>query len=179
MATHEAPTLHGRRVDLRAYRPDDLERFEAILNEPSVARWWGPPPPGGPGAAWVEDGGQVTFVVEHDDELIGSIQYYEELEPDYRRASIDLFLTTDAQGRGFGTDAIRTVARYLFEERGHHRLTIDPSVANERAIRAYERVGFRRVGVMRFYERGSDGTWHDGLLMDLLAAELTAGGRRK
>jgi aminoglycoside 6'-N-acetyltransferase len=64
------------------------------------------------------------------------------------------------------------VARYLFAERGHHRLTIDPSAANERAIRAYERVGFRPVGRMRQYERGGDGTWHDGLLMDLLVGEL-------
>ena len=34
-------------------------------------------------------------------------------------------------------------------------------------------VGFRPVGVMRRYERGPDGTWHDGMLMDLLADELT------
>ena len=51
-------------------------------------------------------------------------------------------------------------------------MSIDPAAANERAIRAYERVGFRRVGVMRAYERGPDGTWHDGLLMDLLRDEL-------
>jgi aminoglycoside 6'-N-acetyltransferase len=62
--------------------------------------------------------------------------------------------------------------RYLLEERGHHRLTIDPAVANERAVRAYERVGFRPVGVMRQYSRSPDGTWHDGLLMDLLASEF-------
>jgi L-amino acid N-acyltransferase YncA len=42
----------------------------------------------------------------------------------------------------------------------------------EAAIRAYEKVGFRRVGVMRSYERGPDGSWHDNLLMDLLAGEL-------
>jgi aminoglycoside 6'-N-acetyltransferase len=52
-------------------------------------------------------------------------------------------------------------------------MTIDPSAANEGAIRAYERVGFRRVGIQRSYERGPDGTFHDGLLMDLLADELT------
>ena len=105
--------------------------------------------------------------------MVGSIQFAEEDDGDYRSAGIDLFLATDAQGHGLGPDAIRTVARYLFEERGHHRLTIDPSAANERAISAYTRVGFRPVGVMRKYERGPDGTWHDGLLMDLLADELT------
>jgi aminoglycoside 6'-N-acetyltransferase len=92
-------------------------------------------------------------------------------DPDYRHASIDLFLATAVHGRGYGTDALRTLARYLFEERGHHRLTIDPAAANERAIRAYRAVGFRPVGLMRDYERGPDGTWHDSLLMDLLAGE--------
>jgi aminoglycoside 6'-N-acetyltransferase len=172
VGSNEPPTLQGRQVTLRPYRPDDLDRLASILDEPSVARWWGPPPPGGAGAAWVEDGGQVTFVIDHEGSVVGSIQYHEELDADYRSAAVDLFLTTAAQGRGFGSDAIRTVARYLFDERGHHRLSIDPSAANERAIRAYERVGFRRVGVMRSYERGPDGTWHDGLMMDMLAADL-------
>jgi aminoglycoside 6'-N-acetyltransferase len=67
---------------------------------------------------------------------------------------------------------VRTLARQLFDEVGHHRLIIDPAAANERAIRCYERVGFRPVGVMRDYERGPDGSWHDGLVMDLLAGEL-------
>ena len=60
--------------------------------------------------------------------------------------------------------------RYLFEERGHHRLTIDPALANEGAIRCYEAVGFRRVGSSQ-YERTDDGTWRDGLLLDLLAGD--------
>ena len=63
--------------------------------------------------------------------------------------AIDLFLTTDVQGQGIGPDAIRTVARYLIDVRGHHRLTIDPSAANERAIHAYSKLGFRPVGVQR------------------------------
>ena len=57
-------------------------------------------------------------------------------------------------------------------ERGHHRLVIDPAASNARAIRAYEAVGFKPVGIMRMYERGPDGTFHDGLLMDLLTEDL-------
>jgi aminoglycoside 6'-N-acetyltransferase len=90
----------------------------------------------------------------------------------YRHAGIDLFLMTSYQGRGLGTDAVRTLAGYLIHERDHHRLTIDPAADNVAAIRAYEHVGFRPVGIMRSYERGPDGTWHDGLLMELLADEL-------
>ena len=165
-------TLAGRAVRLRPVEPGDADRLQEILDEPSVARWWTPAGADGAAADWLEPGGQVTFVIEHDGAVVGSIQFVEEEEFDYRSAGIDLFLTTTAQGRGLGPDAIRTVARYLLEERGHHRLTIDPSAANERAIRAYTRVGFKPVGVMRQYELGRDGTWHDGLLMDMLAGEL-------
>ena len=56
--------------------------------------------------------------------------------------------------------------------RGHHRFTIDPAAANTAAVRCYRAVGFRSVGVLREYERGPDGSWRDGLLMELLAREL-------
>jgi aminoglycoside 6'-N-acetyltransferase len=110
--------------------------------------------------------------VEVDGAVAGGIQYHEELDPDYRHAGIDVYLGGAFQDRGLGSDAVRLLARWLFDVRGHHRLTIDPSVENPRAIRAYEKVGFRRVGVMRRYERHADGQWHDGLLMDMLRDEL-------
>ncbi len=168
------PTLTGARVTLRPTRADDAERFREILNDPSVARWWGAPRPGVDVADdWLDaDDDTTVFAIELEGIVVGSIQTAEEAEPDYRHASVDLFLATTAQDQGLGTDAIRTLARYLFEVRGHHRLIIDPSAANERAIRAYTRVGFRPVGIMRAYERGPDGTFHDGLLLDLLRDEL-------
>jgi len=49
------------------------------------------------------------------------------------------------------------------------------AAANSQAIRCYTKVGFQPVGVMRAYERGPDGRFHDGLLMDMLAAELRSG----
>jgi aminoglycoside 6'-N-acetyltransferase len=98
--------------------------------------------------------------------------YHEENEPEYRHAGMDISLTTARHGQGLGAETLRVLARHLFDVRGHHRLTIDPAAANERAIRSYESIGFRRIGIMRSYERSPDGTWHDGLLMDLLAGEL-------
>jgi aminoglycoside 6'-N-acetyltransferase len=167
------PTLHGERVTLRPLVEADLDRIRAILAEPAVAQWWGLPGAGDPAADWASgDDETVAFVIEADGEVVGSIQYAEEEDPDYRHAGIDLFLDTDHQGLGLGRDAVRRLARYLFDERGHHRLIIDPAAANERAIRSYASVGFRPVGTMRRYERGPDGTFHDGLLMDLLRDEL-------
>jgi aminoglycoside 6'-N-acetyltransferase len=102
------------------------------------------------------------------------VQYGEENDPDYRHASIDIYVDPEVHGRGIGRDAVRTLARHLVDDRGHHRLVIDPAADNVAAIRCYSAVGFRPVGVMRRYERDTDGKgWHDGLLMDLLAGELT------
>ena len=70
-----------------------------------------------------------------------------------------------------GSDAMRTLIAYLTGGRGHHRLTVDPAAANERAIHVYERLGFRRVGTMRAYERDADGGWRDALLMELVVEE--------
>ncbi|HVA75852.1 MAG TPA: GNAT family protein [Acidimicrobiales bacterium] len=170
-----APTLDGRRIRLRPATVADRDRLREILLEPSVAQWWGPPRPGVDVADdWLEvDRDTVVFAFEFHGGVIGSIQYSEEIEPDYRHAGNDLFVATAWQGMGLGTDAIRTLAHFLFEVREHHRLVIDPSAANERAIAAYRKVGFVPVGVMRAYERGPDGTFHDGLLLDLLADELT------
>ena len=64
------------------------------------------------------------------------------------------------------------MARHLIHDRGHHRLTIDPAAHNERAIRCYEKVGFKRVGIMREYWLDPEGVWRDGLLLDLLAREF-------
>ena len=69
---------------------------------------------------------------------------------------------------------MRALARHLFTVHGHHRIEIDPAADNHAAIRAYSKVGFRPVGITRRSERGPDGTWHDALLMDLLAEELAA-----
>jgi aminoglycoside 6'-N-acetyltransferase len=164
--------IAGKRVVLRRLTPDDKTRLRAILAEPEVARWWAPHGPD-EAADGLFDEGEVVYAIVVNEAVVGAIEFSEENEPDYRYAGIDLFIDAAHQGRGLGRDAIRAMARYLFEERGHHRLTIDPAAANDRAIRAYRRVGFRPVGIMRAYERGPDGTWHDGLLLDLLEGELT------
>lgn len=84
---------------------------------------------------------------------------------------MDIAVATEWHGRGIAADALRTLARHLIDDLGHHRVVIDPAADNARAIACYCKVGFQPVGVMRQYEL-LDGTWHDGLLMDLLANDL-------
>ena len=108
------------------------------------------------------------MAIELEGRVIGLIQVFEEPDPMYRHAGIDLFLSTAQQGRGLGREAVSLVVEQLLGEGGHHRITIDPAADNQRAIRCYTSVGFRPVGVMRRYERGADGSFHDGLLMELV-----------
>jgi len=155
-------------VLLRPAHADDARALADILVQPEVARWWGH---NDIESVREEIDAQPSFVIVVDGSPAGWLQVHEELEPDYPSVAFDIALTTDLHGRGYGQEALRVAIRH-FIERGHHRFTIDPAVDNERAIRSYTRVGFRAVGVMRAYERAPDGTWRDGLLMDLLAAEL-------
>lgn len=166
--------IHGDLVRLRPLRADDEQAIVGIIAAPENAEWW-------PGydedrtrrEYFAEpDGESVHYAVEVDGAVVGMIQSYEETDPDYRHAGIDITLSPSATNRGIGTDAVRALARHLFEREGHHRLVIDPAAANARAIRCYEKVGFRPVGVMRAYEADGRGGWRDGLLMDLLRSDL-------
>lgn len=164
------PRLQGANVTLRPLAEPDLEPLAEIIREPSVARWWGESDEPErlrdnlrmDGAAWA---------IEAEGELVGWLGVTEETEPEYRHVGLDISLTERMQGRGLGPDALRTAIRWFADERGHHRFTIDPNAANERAVRAYSAVGFKPVGITRRSEL-VDGEWTDGLLMDLLIDEL-------
>jgi len=158
-------------LTLRRLVPADALEVLRIVQTPAVARWWGPPDPGFP---LTDDPESVRLTIVVDGRVGGLIQYWEERDPMYRHAAVDVFLDPPLRGRGLGTEAVRRVVALLIGERGHHRITIDPAAANARAIKAYEKVGFRVVGTMRQYERDADGDgWHDGLLMELLADDLS------
>ncbi len=166
------PSLRGRRVLLEPVGESHIEALRRILATPEVRARWGDEA-GSPSWPFDDPTSQRFAILLTAGEVVGMIQYGEENEPGYRHASIDIFVDPAEHNHGIGRDAVATLARHLFDDLGHHRITIDPAADNEPAIRCYTAVGFRPVGVMRAYERDHTGEgWHDGLLMDLLAAEL-------
>ena len=171
--TDETHSIPGARVVLRPLAAADIPRLTQIVNEPGVREWWWGYDEGRMLADTLEAESVTPFAIELEGELIGLIMYEEELDPRYKFATIDVTVDAAHVNQGLGTDALRTLARYLIEERGHHHIMIDPAAANARAIAAYRKVGFKPVGVMRCYELGPEGEWRDALLMDLLAEELT------
>jgi aminoglycoside 6'-N-acetyltransferase len=165
--------LQGSIVRLRLASRSDIPDLVRIRRTPEVYEHWR----GGDDmvAAVEEDFAEsdvTKYVILLEDRVVGWIQWEAEEEPDYRHASMDIYVDPAVHGRGVGTDAVRTIARHLVLDHGHHRLTIDPAVHNAAAIRCYTKVGFRPVGVTRMSERGPDGTWHDNLLMDMIADEF-------
>lgn len=164
--------LVGPRVVLTACRTDHHQRLREIHLQPEVVRWWQLPDDGWP-ADPEPDTHSSTIMV--DGQVAGFLQWYAEGGEEFLRAGLDLFLDPVLHGRGLGTEAVRLMCAHLVDERGFHRLVIDPEAANTAAVACYAKVGFRPVGVMRQYSRDRHGTWRDGLLMDLLAAELVRG----
>jgi aminoglycoside 6'-N-acetyltransferase len=167
-------TITGDQVTLRPVAPEDIDSLVTIFAEPAIAEWW-------PGYdrtritdEFLDDDDPDTsiYIIELDGEVTGIIQCYEESDPEYKSASIDIAVGTRWHGAGLAVDALQTLIRDLVDRRGHHHITIDPAVENGRAIACYKKVGFKPVGVLRQNEKGADGTFHDALLMDLLADDL-------
>src|SRR5262245_54902203 len=122
--------LDGRLVTLRPATEADVPALAAIRRTPEVYAWWR----GGEDLDRevrddLADGESTTYAVLHDQRVVGAIQFSEETDPDYRHASIDIYLDPSVHGRGLGTDAVRTLARHLLTDGGHHRVTIDPAEA--------------------------------------------------
>jgi len=121
------------------------------------------------------------FIIEWQGRGVGEIDYHHPYaDTDYLwSAGIDIFIgEPDARNRGVGTEAVRTMLKYLFEVKHVHRVTIDPEVRNARGIRSYEKAGFRLDGVLRHNDLFSDGRYVDTHFMSILEDEWPAARAR-
>lgn len=150
-----------RRVEFRALETADLPMLHEWLSRPHVVQWWTPTPTRAEvdteyGA--IIDGTDPTrvWIAQLDGEPIGYIQSYRPVdthgdgwwldEHDEGVRGIDQFLADSTQlGQGIGTAMVRAFVEKLFEDPRVTRIQTDPSPANGRAIRCYEKAGFRAV----------------------------------
>jgi aminoglycoside 6'-N-acetyltransferase len=114
-------------------------------------------------------------VIEAEARPVGYLQYYRveehweyELEDqELDTWAIDLFIgEPELWGRGIGTQALGLIIEHLFCGLGAEQIVIDPQMDNERAVRAYEKCGFRKVKLLPEHEL-HDGEWHDCWLMEI------------
>jgi aminoglycoside 6'-N-acetyltransferase len=151
--------LRGERVVVRPATAADSHLLAGWHRDPEVARFWD-------GETFTEEeiverlrrDDVDAYVVESDGEPVGYLQAWFEAAA----CGLDMFLVPAARGRRLGPDAARTLARHLLDT-GHDRVTADPYLWNDGAIRAWERAGFRRVE-----ERAADDDHpHPWLLLEL------------
>ena len=110
------------------------------------------------------------YLVTHDASgAVDGLAIMTEYSPRFRWYELARFVIA-RPGEGRGSDVLVPVITYLFDRLNAHRIQLDAYADNERAIRAYERVGFRREGVRRAAV-SRDGAWVDLVLMALLENE--------
>ena len=175
--------IDGNLVRLRPIRRSDLPYLRAWHDDPEVMRHWGQSCPlvredqfeddlAGRFARFGESGYFALVPKEPADAPpIGRLEW-EGLDRLNRSAEVMILIGDPAYwGRGFGTDALVTLLRYLFQVQGLNRVTLMVLSWNERAIRSYEKAGFVIEGVLR-EDVYDDGRYHDQTVMGILRREF-------
>jgi RimJ/RimL family protein N-acetyltransferase len=149
-------------LDFRAMTAEDLPLMRRWLDMPHMREWWGEPESELSHIKDMIEGRDTTrpFIFSLGGEPIGYIQYWfighhqndtwladnpwlAELPPE--TIGVDLSIgEPENVSRGFGSQALRTFVESLVRE-GHRTIIIDPDPANARAVRAYEKAGFRVI----------------------------------
>lgn len=173
------PVLQTQRLSLRAPHPHDVDSRLAMGRDPDIYRLLGAhveglaPMTRNLAEAWVAQiaAHPAAWVISHNDRAIGEVALDNAVDSD-RRASIAIaILDKNSLGQGFGSEALRAVCGFAFTTLRLHRLSVRVIAFNERAIKSYEKVGFRREGLERESAHVGD-AWHDDVLMGLLARDF-------
>ena len=169
-------------VCLRPAREDDLPMLEALTQDPKRTgefEWFGWYELRRWRQGWEEnrligpDGG--TLVVTRDDEALGLVNWRRcpVTVPTSYSWEIGIILLPEARGRGYGAQAQRVLARYLFAHTTVHRIWAGTEVDNIAEQRSLEKAGFTREGVTRA-TGWRDGAWRDGVTYSLLRTDPLA-----
>jgi len=173
--------LEGERVRLRPMEERDLPRFVEWLADRDVTRWlaaMGEPPTLDDEREWYkrrrEDPESVMWSIETiDGELAGTVEL--RLTPRAKRAEMGIAIQDKSLwGQGLGTDTVRLVLEYAFEDLQLNRVELTTDEENTRAIRCYEKCGFAREGLLRQH-RLIDGRFGNTLSMAVLRDEWEKG----
>lgn len=176
----DRPLLRGEKVWLRPLEERDMGAIVAGINDSEVGGLAGYKAPMSMDQVkgWLEHNnekakkGEAFFyaVCElGDDRFIGTV-WLKDVDYWHSSAELAIFMDRDHIGAGFGTDAQRVLLNFAFTAVGLNRVWLTAYAANTRAIRSYEKLGFRHEGLMRQSWRGPRGL-EDSVLMAILAEE--------
>jgi UDP-4-amino-4,6-dideoxy-N-acetyl-beta-L-altrosamine N-acetyltransferase len=169
----------GEKSHLRAIEREDIPTFVRWLNDPEVRHYLNLYLPLSKAqeeewfAAHLRDDSSRVFTIETEDGVaIGNIGLHD-LDWKNRSALLGIVIAEkEYWGQGYGSDAITALLRFAFGEMNLHRIWLAVFDFNERAIRCYEKCGFRHEGRAR-EAMFRDGRYHDALQMAILQQEFT------
>ncbi len=181
----ERPLLRGERVWLRPLEERDMPAYVSGINDSEVGglAGYGMPMSIGQAEEWLKHVGEKAqrgeghfFAVCElgDDRFIGTV-WLKDINLHFGSGELAIFMDHDHIGAGWGTDAQRALLTFAFVTLGLERVFLTVYASNQRAIRSYEKLGFRREGVMRRSWRGPRGL-EDSLLMAVLRDEWLEAG---
>ncbi|MEX0749817.1 MAG: GNAT family protein [Dehalococcoidia bacterium] len=177
--------IEGTTVNLRAPDMSDLERNHRWINDREVARYLG-----GQARylmsmaaeeAWMrgvceqlQSYDRVFLAIEtKDGRHIGNTNFFGAI-PEQRRAELGIMIgEKECWSQGFGTDALRTLVRFGFDEMNFNRIVLQVFSYNPRAIACYRKLGFVEEVRMR-QDMWHEGAYHDTIVMGLLRDEYFA-----
>ncbi len=172
----------GRRIYFRPLEVEDFEVLQGFANDPENQQYvtLHRPLSRVQEREWLEGLGkkesEVVFgiALTEEDRLIGTCGLRGIGLPN--RAGDLGIMIGDArwQGKGLGTEAMRLLVAYGFETLNLNRIELRVYANNPRAIRCYEKVGFRREGVLR-EARWWAGRWWDAYAYGMLVGEWKKG----
>jgi len=168
--------LQGQRVVLRPIEPEHLPNYVRWFADTDVLAWFGGycPMNLAQEQSWYEeqnkDRSTVNFAIELDGQHIGGCGFGGINRTD-QHAEVGLFIGEKSLwDQGLGKDALSTIVAYGFDYLNLHRIYLRVFAGNDRAIHAYEQVGFVHEG--RFREAyWRHGKWQDMLYMSILRPE--------
>jgi len=112
-------------------------------------------------------------IFTESDEFIGEVSY-REMDLVARTAVLGIMIgDKNFWGRGYGTDAVRTMCHFLFQRFQLRRIQLDTWSGNERAIKSYLKVGFQVEGTLR-QATLVKGIPTDQVVMGLLRSEFVS-----
>lgn len=158
MASSSVPVLRGERVQLRLWRPDDVDALFAMHSDAVFMRYWGSAPYTqraqaeaflGRNLHNAESGEFFPWALTLDDDVpVGNCSLFQ-IDRGHRRCEMGYGLAPSLQGRGLASEAVRLMINYAFNELGMRRIEVDIDARNVDSCRLVERVGFQCEGLLR------------------------------
>ncbi|WP_454052026.1 GNAT family N-acetyltransferase [Clostridium sp. Marseille-Q7071] len=170
----------GEKVKLREYRKEDIKKAQEYMNDGEIRGLLAPnipyPYTYEDEVKWFEglsaNKDLYNFAIEtlNDKKYIGGCGI-NNIDWKNSVATVGIFIGDKSYlGKGYGTDAMKVLINFIFEEMNINKIKLNVYSFNERAVKSYEKCGFKKEGLLR-KEIFRHGKYHDEVVMGILREE--------